>query len=149
MSLFPLAAFKDVFPFSFNFCVLIFLTTLKTIVILCVHRCTAVHVQSEDKLMELGLCPHLQVTWVAGLQNRHRYQLSFLTGPWSFTLMCLVIFCVWGSLFLHLRTYLFFPIRLEKYIPPAYSIPVYTLTRTNKGQQFSHHRIVISCITQG
>lgn len=44
---------------------------------------------------------------------------------------------------------LFFPIRLEKYIPPAYSIPVYTLTRTNKGQQFSHHRIVISCITQG
>lgn len=43
----------------------------------------------------------------------------------------------------------FFPIRLEKYIPPAYSIPVHTLTRTNKGQQFSHHRIVISCITQG
>lgn len=59
MSLFPLAAFTDVFPFSFNFCVVIFLTTLKTIVILCVYGCTAVHVWSEDKLVELGLSVHL------------------------------------------------------------------------------------------
>lgn len=96
-----------------------------------------------------SLCPPLQVTWVAGL--RTGTITSWVFSPdLGVLLWCVLLFSVfgvhysftWGLTF-------FFPIRLEKYIPPAYSIPVHTLTRTNKGQQFSHHRIVISCITQG
>lgn len=71
-----------VFPFSFNFCVVIFFNNFKNY---CYSVCAWVHRSScmvRGQTCGAGsLCPPLQVTWLAGLQNRHRYQLSFLTGP--------------------------------------------------------------------